>query len=427
MSDLETLKRVMPAESLTPATVGSSMWSVHKAGMWLDEALWTAPFAPPARPTTTTAAAASMGNGRDVAVASVESPFASMEVIVGISQWVQAEAYRFAYQAGRRRKWHRSLMASWTFDEPWPNAAHGCVVDYYGLPKHAFYTVKQANQMLDVSLSYSNILAPPGERLQATVWVDSELSVAKECVVEVYYFTPAGDDLGSERIAAAAPNLRGPKASTGTTSRFEVPAATATKLQQLQYAPSAKQEGDVVIVRLALLCMADDEGLPGKETLAATNDYTFGIKSPQIQIPHDQQLEPSMASDSAGAAASVASTGGPLRAMLAVASTALSLTIGGTPSAPVLHVTTTSANATSGSPCALYVKPTLRNATHPAGHQLGYVSFSNGFVTLRPGESVALRLLSAGVLSAGGAASPGTMACVEAWNAPRVCVPLSIV
>ena len=39
------------------------------------------------------------------------------------------------------------------------------------------------------------------------------------------------------------------------------------------------------------------------------------------------------------------------------------------------------------SPCALYVKPTLRNST---GHQLGYVSFSSGFVTLRPGEAVTL-------------------------------------
>ena len=28
-------------------------------------------------------------------------------------------------------------MASWTFDEPWPNAAHGCVIDYYGQTKHA--------------------------------------------------------------------------------------------------------------------------------------------------------------------------------------------------------------------------------------------------------------------------------------------------
>jgi hypothetical protein len=52
------------------------------------------------------------------ASAATASPFKNMETIVAISQWVQAEGYRYAYQAGRRNKWHRSLMASWTMDEP---------------------------------------------------------------------------------------------------------------------------------------------------------------------------------------------------------------------------------------------------------------------------------------------------------------------
>ena len=46
MSDIETLRYVMPADSLTPAAVGNAMWGVHKAGMWLDQGLWTAAFAP---------------------------------------------------------------------------------------------------------------------------------------------------------------------------------------------------------------------------------------------------------------------------------------------------------------------------------------------------------------------------------------------
>jgi len=100
MSDIQTLRRVMPAASLTPATVGDTMWGVHKAGMWLDQGLWTAAFAPSSDASRSSTAAA----------AAALVPFSSMEVIVGISQWVQAEAYRFAYQAGRRRKWHRSLM-----------------------------------------------------------------------------------------------------------------------------------------------------------------------------------------------------------------------------------------------------------------------------------------------------------------------------
>jgi hypothetical protein len=182
MSDIQTLRHVMPAESLTPATVGDSMWGVHKAGMWLDQGLWTAAFAPAS---VSPAAADAVG----------AAPFRSMEEIVAISQWIQAEAYRYAYQAGRRRKWHRSLMASWTFDEPWPNAAHGCVVDYYGLSKMAFYTVRQSMAMLDVSLSYSDVHAAPGKQLPVTVWVDSELAAARQCAVDVQYFTPRGEVL----------------------------------------------------------------------------------------------------------------------------------------------------------------------------------------------------------------------------------------
>lgn len=109
--------------------------------------------------------------------------------------------------------------------------------------------------------------------------------------------------------------------------------------------------------------------------------------------------------------------------MLAVANTSLSLTVGGTSSIPVLHVA--NANATAGgSPCALHVKPTLRNAT---AYQLGYmyVSFSVGFAILKPGEENDWSMLNAGP-TAGGVAEleMGVMACVEAWNAPRVCVAL---
>ena len=48
-------------------------------------------------------------------------------------------------------------MASWTFDEPWPNAAHGSVIDYYGLTKMAFYHVRDAlRPKYSVSLKYSD-------------------------------------------------------------------------------------------------------------------------------------------------------------------------------------------------------------------------------------------------------------------------------
>ena len=102
--------------------------------------------------------------------------FASLEEEVRASQWLQAEAYRFIYQAARRRKWHRSAMVAWALNEPWPNAAHQSLLDYYGHSKHAYYSVKQSLGMLDVALEYYNLtvvadgITPLGEAL----WIDSE-------------------------------------------------------------------------------------------------------------------------------------------------------------------------------------------------------------------------------------------------------------
>ena len=61
-----------------------------------------------------------------------------------------------------------------------------------------------------------------------------------------------------------------------------MPAAAATKLRQLTYVPPAALQGDVVIVRLSLLCAtAAGTGV----TLAASNDYVFGIRSPPAPPP----------------------------------------------------------------------------------------------------------------------------------------------
>ncbi len=242
--------------------------------------------------------------------------------------------------------------------------------------------------------------------------------------------------------------------------------------------PPARQQGDVVIVRLSLLCV---ETGSASAVQLATNDYTFGIAalSPPPPPPakgctidtgfdwkpnlpgqrvvsakdageccHACAAQPGCKAgslfdgrcwlkDEAAAVSKFAKPGvtscqpsnrtvvaqhahsplaahegkaGPLRAMLDVANASLSLTVVGN----VMHVST--ANESSSSPCALYVKPTLRNAT---GHQLGYVTFSQGFQIMRPGEAAALQVVTAGVGLA-------THACVEAWNAPRVCAALPI-
>eukprot|EP01043_Picozoa_sp_COSAG02_P046462 COSAG02_NODE_4347_length_5471_cov_2.563477_5_plen_145_part_00 len=98
ISDLRTLRQILPTSSLTPEAVGDDKWGFHKAGtgpqgggMWLDEGGWAPLFV--------------NGSAKD---------FASITNVVRASQFAQAEAYRFIYQSGRRKKPHRSLLATWT-------------------------------------------------------------------------------------------------------------------------------------------------------------------------------------------------------------------------------------------------------------------------------------------------------------------------
>jgi beta-mannosidase len=129
LSDEQTLRRSMSAEAVA-ARGASAEWGWHKGDgnkfiSWQATQYYTELFLAPAEAVRQRPASAL-------------ATFSSLAQEVSASQWLQAEGYRYAYQAARRRKWHRSAMLLWTLNEPWPNAAHGCIIDYRGLPKHAW-------------------------------------------------------------------------------------------------------------------------------------------------------------------------------------------------------------------------------------------------------------------------------------------------
>ena len=128
-SSVQTLKRIIPPESLWPIEENDPHWTWHNGfrayidNSWLMPEIYRAVFG--------------------------ELP--DLETEVRASQFVQAESLRYANQAHRRRKWHRSGCVSWTFNEPWPNAAHGCIVEYYGLPKMVLYYTRASYAPVDAS------------------------------------------------------------------------------------------------------------------------------------------------------------------------------------------------------------------------------------------------------------------------------------
>lgn len=134
-ASVETLQRIMPSEALWPVRGDNPYWIWHKAFQAYGADNW-------------------MGSAQYLHLFG-ELP--DLETTVRVSQFVQAEGLRYANQAMRRFKWHRSACAFWTYNEPWPNGAHGCVVEYYGRPKMAYYYTRNAFAPVDVSAEYSSL------------------------------------------------------------------------------------------------------------------------------------------------------------------------------------------------------------------------------------------------------------------------------
>ena len=369
ISDVDTLKRVDDSPdhaALEPANVGEDpFWTrgVSSPGMWLSPSSWAPPFC---------------ANRSAAAAACNPASFDSIDTIVRLSQFAQAEAYRFAYQAARRVKWHHSLMASWTFDEPWPNSAHGCIVDYYGLPKHAFYWVRDAMRMVDISLSYSDLWQVAGQKLSADVWVDNELDVAlPDFAFAVEYFTL---DSGTAKKV--------PQHGGGS-----VAASDHVNLGRPEFVIPPALVGKVIVVRLTLWRSREDVAA-GAEAALATNDYHFSVVNVSAPV------------------AQATAVAGPLHAMLR---------------APRVELVVEPRNATvvavsvrgggDGAP-AVFVKPVLLDAA--SGARVPHVVFSHGYFTLRPGRTVGVAMLDGGLEASTGGG--GTVVfCAEAWNADRVC------
>ena len=368
MSDLETLREVLPPASLHPSAVGDDMWGFHKAGtgpqgggMWLDQGGWAPLFT----------------NGS-------ASAFRSIQDVVRASQFAQAEAYRFIYQSGRRRKPHRSLMAMWTYDEPWPNAAHGSIIDYYGRPKMAYYSVKQACAMVDISLHYSNIWVSPGERLGVSVWVDNELDHALERpMITIELFDLRGRQVATGFEAGqGCPGFR-PHTKCGLVINASSNAGGATfpgsPRDGLGPIP-ASLEGTVIFVRASLF--AQDN------SLLASHDYAYSVAKSKPVAPFASLLN---APEADFAITSGCATG---------------------------EAGCVTVQNDAEAPCALFVKLTLRAES---GSSIPYAIFERNHFILRPGEATHVAIEQ----GAESCTRPGAgcMVCAEAWNSPAGAKP----
>jgi hypothetical protein len=238
-ASVETLKRIMPEVNLWPIRSDDPYWIWHK-GLW-----------------------AFMGENW-LAPSEYEYLFGKLpdlETMVRCSQFAQAEGLRYANQAHRRHQWHRSAFVSWTYNEPWPNAAHGCIVEHYGRTKMAYYYAKQSCAPVDISGVYSGLSCGPEAPLNVEVWISND-----------------HEKLPGHRVRWRLYDAQG-ELCAEQTEVVEVPAENSTKITVINWTPEAEMVGDVVLLYLELL---DPD-----RAVMARNLYTFGIaaQEPKSSIP----------------------------------------------------------------------------------------------------------------------------------------------
>ncbi|MEI7900670.1 MAG: glycoside hydrolase family 2 TIM barrel-domain containing protein [bacterium] len=346
-SSVETLQSIMPAKDLWPIRNDNPYWIWHKAFSalpeygpehWLDADQYRLLFGElPDLPTT-----------------------------VRCSQFLQAEGLRYANQSMRRFRWHRSGCASWTFNEPWPNAAHGCTIEYFGRPKMAYYYTKQAFAPVDVLAVYSSLEATVGKPMSVDLWAVND------------HLEP----LAGYQCRYRVTDLRG-KILAEKTIPAEVPSEGNVKIGAVEWTPTAEMTGDVALVWLDLL--------DAKNLAVAKHLYTFGVSVT------DKTKQPLLAPMLKTTKTTLKATALD-RKVNAAGETELTLEVQNTGAVP-----------------ALFVKAeVVRSEAIEVGKlppRLDWIYFSDNYFSLQAGESRRMRVTMAGH-------APKQPAIrIDAWNA----------
>ncbi len=228
-SSVTTLKRIIPKENLWPISSKDSVWQWHNGfeayttSDWLKPEIYHPLFGKPA----------------------------NLENEVKVSQFSQAEGLRYANQSHRRAKWHRSGSFMWTLNEPWPNAAHGSIVEYYGLPKQALYYTRHSYAQVDISTIYNSMLLNSGDTLKLPVFATSARKVKI-----------------SGKLKIVIMDLDG-KVHYRDDKNLQIDPLSSSQVTQINFATNKEWNNKVLLVRFDLLGQNDNT--------IASETYTFSV------------------------------------------------------------------------------------------------------------------------------------------------------
>ena len=139
------------------------------------------------------------------------------------SQFLQAEGLRYVIARSRDRAFNCSGSNVWQFNEPWPNVCCSSLVDYYGMPKMAYFALKRAYAPISATLKYDSIYLKEGVEHKLPVIVsnlgdcEKEISVTAQIIYndtiiaqEIFTGVVAQDgakQLGELRVNSDGKNL----------------------------------------------------------------------------------------------------------------------------------------------------------------------------------------------------------------------------
>jgi beta-mannosidase len=154
LTNLRTLNRIISPDKQSPVSLDNPVWE-HLGAWWVKTESWRQAF----------------GDLPDV------------ETTVKATQFLQAAGLGYAVEADRRRKYHNSGTLPWQFNEPYPMAASTSAVDYFTLPKPAYYAVKRAYAPLTVSAQFPTLAWGGQPAFEAQAWVSNSRQVGAEHVM----------------------------------------------------------------------------------------------------------------------------------------------------------------------------------------------------------------------------------------------------
>ncbi|MDR6882580.1 glycosyl hydrolase 2 galactose-binding domain-containing protein [Bacillus sp. 3255] len=170
MTHLKTLNHTVRADNQWPATRENPVY-FHRGSWWNNEGMIQRSF----------------GHA-------LTEPAA----LIRASQLLQAEGLRYAVESNIRRMWQNSGTLPWQFNEPYPNAYCTSALDYYTLPKPAYYAVARAYRPVYVSASFSRMAWEGQQAFKAELWGVQTLSHRTGKLVTHWSVTGASGNVYAE-------------------------------------------------------------------------------------------------------------------------------------------------------------------------------------------------------------------------------------